>query len=202
VVRHGHFGFYVGCELDREVSWTRNDRLVDTRRSTIGLGEQALVQFVIWTPCLREQREVTKRRRLSKIVVSQNSTTNRNQTQQSNNKTPISPAHHQPTSQNSHPNPSQTKRENITHPSSPRIMQMAKPSDIAPIRSIPPLQLITISISHSFRHRKRQTSSSKNMATIDRSNERVDEAQDVGSVLRVGILDSRNQDSETRERRT
>lgn len=64
VVRHGHFGFHIGRELDREIPWARNDGVIDTRRSTIGLHEQALVQFIIRAPCLREQREIAKRRRL------------------------------------------------------------------------------------------------------------------------------------------
>ena len=76
---------------------------------------------------------------------------------------------------------------------------MAKPRDIAPIRSIATLQLITISISHSLSHRKRQASPSKNVAAIDRSNERVNEAQDVGSVLCVGEMDAGSQDDEERE---
>lgn len=79
-------------------------------------------------------------------------------------------------------------------------MQMAEPSDIAIVRSIASLQLITISISNSFGHRKRQASSSKDMAAIYRPNERVDEAQDVGNILCVGCRYGRSQDSEARER--
>jgi hypothetical protein len=79
-------------------------------------------------------------------------------------------------------------------------MQMAKPSNIAPIRSIPSLQLITISISNSLSHRERQASSRKHMAAINRSDKRVDEAQNVGSVLCVGRMDGRSQDGEARER--
>jgi len=60
-----------------------------------------------------------------------------------------------------------------TYTSSPRIMHMAKPSDIAIITGIASLQLTTISISHSFRHGKRQTGASEDMATVDRADERI-----------------------------
>ena len=66
-------------------------------------------------------------------------------------------------------------------------MQMAKPRNIAPIRRETPLQLIPVRISHSLRHRERQTSSSENMPAVDSADERVHEAQDVsGIVLCVG----------------
>lgn len=78
-------------------------------------------------------------------------------------------------------------------------MQMAESSDIAIIRSIASLQLITISISNSFGHRKWQAGSSKDMAAIDRSDKRVDEAQNVGRVLCVGWRYSGSQDSEARK---
>ena len=65
-------------------------------------------------------------------------------------------------------------------------MQMAKPSDIAIITSISSLQFASIGISHSFRHGERQTGAGKDMAAVDGADERVDEVEDVGSVLCVG----------------
>ena len=75
-------------------------------------------------------------------------------------------------------------------------MHMAKPSNIAPIRSKASLQLIAIGISHSFGHRERQTGTRENMAAIDRANERVDEAQDVGCVLCIDRKDTGSQDGQ------
>ena len=78
-------------------------------------------------------------------------------------------------------------------------MHMAEPSDIAPIRSKATLQLITISVSNSLSHRERQTSTRKNMPAVDSSDERVDEAQDIGRVLCIGEVDARSQDSDPGE---
>jgi hypothetical protein len=84
----------------------------------------------------------------------------------------------------------ENKKEELTYTTSPRIVHMAEPSDIAIIASISSLQLTTISISHSFRHREWQTGASKDMAAIDRADERVDKVENVGSMLCIDKRDA------------
>jgi hypothetical protein len=70
---------------------------------------------------------------------------------------------------------------------------MAKPSDIAIIASISSLQLTAVSISHSLSHRERQAGTGKDVTTIDRADERIDQVEDIGGILCVGRGDTKGQ---------
>lgn len=88
----------------------------------------------------------------------------------------------------------------FTYPSSARIVHMTKTRYVRAIAGETTLQLVSVRIGNSFGHGERQAGSSKDMAAVDRSNDRINKVQKVGSVLGIDEMEAVNRYREQSKR--
>ena len=65
MVRRRHFGGDAGIQFDGEISRVCAGAILGVVDSSVMLVEPAPVQFILWTTCLREQREIAEARALA-----------------------------------------------------------------------------------------------------------------------------------------
>ena len=50
MIRHGHLGVNIRSELDSKVARAGFDGAIDARCCAVGLGEEAVVELIVWAP--------------------------------------------------------------------------------------------------------------------------------------------------------